>query len=170
MSQVNDQFDREELERYRSDLLTYALARVKDRALAEDLVQESYVRLLAKDNPGQIDCLKGYLLRTIYNLSIDHFRSQKIRLMSTDGEAEIEQASGSEGSPEQWLSERELRARFESAYEALPEKQQKIFYFRRMEGQSTEQIASKFNISRRMVQKYMAKIVLHFHSYLQDDV
>lgn len=162
-------FTRYELDDFRHDLLVYAQARVGDEALAEGLVQEAFVRYLSRSGSEPVDSPKGYLLRTVYNLSIDHFRSKRIRLAASESDMDMDKALDGEASPEQLLSESQLRARFDMAYAKLPERLQQIFYMRRMEGSSTAQIASRFNLSRRMVQKYMAQIVLHFQRYLMDD-
>ncbi len=160
-------FTRHELEEFRRDLMLYAQARVGDKALAEDLVQEAFVRYFSRSGSEPVSSPKGYLIRTVYNLSIDHFRSKQIRLAAVA--SETDKPPDGETSPEQLISESQLQAKFDQAYTALPERQQQIFYMRRMEGHSTAQIASRFNLSRRMVQKYMAQIVLHFQRYLMDD-
>jgi RNA polymerase sigma-70 factor (sigma-E family) len=57
-----------------------------DRALAEDLVQEAFVRLYGKfrdlRNP---DAFEGYLRRTVVNLARSHFRHRKVERKYLEG-------------------------------------------------------------------------------------
>ena len=106
-----------------------------DRALAEDLVQEAFVRLAGRlmhlRDPGAFD---AYLRRTIVNLSNSHFRRKKVErayLERIGGAAEGHVAGGSvrplEDREELWramgsLSQRQRAAVVLRFYEDLSER------------------------------------------------
>lgn len=153
----------------RADIYAFCMARVKDKNLAEDIVQETCVRYLKVLQGGHIENPRGYIFRIAFNLTINHFRRKKIRVIDADVEMDEAKIPGTEVSPEEWLRYKQCRDRFNTLFDDLSDKQQKIFYLRRMEGLTTAEIGQKYNISRRMVQKYMAQIIKHFHKGLSDE-
>lgn len=150
----------------RDDLYAFCFSRVKERELAEEITQETYLRYLKASDESEIDNPRGYIFRIAFNLTINHFRKQKIRVIETAVDMDEEKTPGREVSPEEWLRYKQFRDRFNKLFGDLSQRQQKIFYLRRMEGLTTAEIARQQNISRRMVQKYMAQVMKHFHNGL----
>ena len=73
---------RELVRAHEAFLLANVTRLVQDRALAEDIVQETFVR--AWRNIGQLDldremAVRGWLLRVARNLAVDKFRARKAR-------------------------------------------------------------------------------------------
>lgn len=63
---------------YGGEALRLAYLMTGDRALAEDVAQEAFVRLLrAFHNLRDPDAFRAYLLRTVTNLTNSHFRKSK---------------------------------------------------------------------------------------------
>ena len=58
-----------------SPLLNYARRLAPNHDMAEDLVQEAFVRLHAQTTP--LRSPKSWLYRTVHNLALNHLRSQK---------------------------------------------------------------------------------------------
>jgi RNA polymerase sigma-70 factor (sigma-E family) len=122
--------------RHADDAVRLAYLLTGDRALAEDLVQDAFVRLVGRlvhlRDPGAFD---GYLKRTVVNLSNSHFRRKKVE------RAYLERAGGAIGTQQgQWsdrsvedrdalwralgrLSGRQRAALVLRFYEDLPERQ-----------------------------------------------
>jgi len=153
----------------RADIYAFCIARVKDHYLAEEIVQETCVRYLKAWQEGDIENPRGYVFRIAFNLTINHFRKKKIRAIDADMEMDEAKIPGAEVSPEEWLRYKQFRDRFNDLFDDLSDRQQKIFYLRRMEDLTTAEIGQKYNISRRMVQKYMAQIMKHFHKGLSGE-
>jgi len=153
----------------RADIYAFCIARVKDHYLAEEIVQETCVRYLKAWQEGDIENPRGYVFRIAFNLTINHFRKKKIRAIDADMEMDEAKIPGAEVSPEEWLRYKQFRDRFNDLFDDLSDRQQKIFYLRRMEGLTTAEIGQKYNISRRMVQKYMAQVMKHFHKGLSGE-
>src|SRR5262245_61798433 len=63
----------------RTELLRFLAARLGDRAVAEDVYQELYVRLRQSDLPAGVDSPRGFIYRTAYNLANEHTRATRRR-------------------------------------------------------------------------------------------
>jgi RNA polymerase sigma-70 factor (ECF subfamily) len=89
-----------------------------DRQLAEDLVQETYVRVLSRPRLIRREDDLGYLVRALRNTWYDHLRSERGRRAATaetpEGPAEL---PGRAGDPHQALEAGEVL----SALADLPE-------------------------------------------------
>jgi RNA polymerase sigma-70 factor (ECF subfamily) len=64
---------------HRSHLLDVARSLCGSRQLAEDLVQETYARVLAKPRPLREDAPFPYLVRSLRNVAKDHWRTERRR-------------------------------------------------------------------------------------------
>ena len=105
--------------------LLYALSLCRDRRLAEDLVQEAFLRAY-QDLPDEIPSFRYWLMRVLRNLLIDYHRRQKFL---SSGEVP-EQAD--DGTPERALLQREDVLALYRAMAKLTEPDREIlslFYF-----------------------------------------
>jgi len=68
------------------NLRAYLRSLVSDRALVDDLMQDSYFRLLKADLPISMDAIhrKNYLYRIATNLVRDHRRSRRLEQLSEE--------------------------------------------------------------------------------------
>src|SRR3954451_21087337 len=64
---------------HRSRLVDVALSICGSRTLAEDLVQETYARVLAKPRPLREGAAFPYLVRSLRNVAKDHWRTEQRR-------------------------------------------------------------------------------------------
>src|SRR6266536_2646898 len=97
--------------RHADDAVRLAYLLTGERALAEDLVQDAFVRLAGRlahlRDPGAFE---AYLRRTVVNLANSHFRRRRVE------RAYLERARGAIGSPQ--LSDRSFEDR-EDLWQAL---------------------------------------------------
>jgi RNA polymerase sigma-70 factor (ECF subfamily) len=87
-------------------LFRAACAMCGSRALAEELVQETYVKVLAKPRIIRRDDDLGYLVKALRNTWYSHLRDQKVAREATDsGVEDVDQLSspGSAGDPQRAL-------------------------------------------------------------------
>ena len=64
--------------KYQKDLLAYAFYLTKSKEKAEDLLQDTYIRIFSKErNLAEIKSLKSYLMTIMYNIHIDSMRKKK---------------------------------------------------------------------------------------------
>jgi RNA polymerase sigma factor (sigma-70 family) len=64
---------------YQKDLKAYAYRLSKNTIDAEDLVQDTYVRIYSRTNFDLIHNVKSYLMSMMHNIYIDNTRRKKLR-------------------------------------------------------------------------------------------
>src|SRR5947209_8237262 len=96
-------------ERYESRLFGFLVARIGNRADAEDLFHESFLRTLRSgarlDRDG---AFRTYVFRVARNLALNHKRSERrgARAMERIGEDDVAAALGARGAPAMTAHER----------------------------------------------------------------
>ncbi|MDE0560742.1 RNA polymerase sigma factor [Algoriphagus sp. NF] len=134
----------------RGTLFRMAFLWVKDRALAEDLLQNVFEKSFQReDELEKHPNLKAWMIRSLKNEALMHFRKNG-RIISLEGEIEpSEEPKELEKGNEQLSDLMRLVAK-------LPEKQSQIFQLRESEGLTYEEIAEYLEISIEQV-----KVNLH---------
>ena len=100
------QLDPDRLGDHLDRLYRAAWALCGSREDAEDLVQETYARVLAKPRFLRRDDDLGYLLRVLHNVFVSGLRSKRARPATV--ELDEERASGDEDGPDRHVESREL--------------------------------------------------------------
>jgi len=140
---------------YYSGLVVFVQKYIPDNDIAEDIVQEFFVKLWVNRERLQITTsLKSYLFSSIKNRCIDYLRHEVIK-----GKAEkllLEQLQ--EVINEQnLLIESELREMINAAIDKLPPVCREIFIMNRFDGMKPSEIAEKKGISVRTVETHIGK-------------
>ncbi len=142
------EFERLALEQI--DLL-YRVARrlAEDPLLAEDLVQETYVRALrAKESFD----LKGYgirpwLIRILHNLHITHRKREGRQAVAlSDEQLEAVESSGDDALPIDWHSFEAMDERLVQALDDLPEEYRTVLVLWAVEDMPYQEIADALDI------------------------
>ena len=124
-----------------------------DEALAQDLMQEAFIRLWNKWSDIDPEKAKSFLFTVANNLFLDHVRHQKVVLKFQDSPRQERSAKD----PQFELEEKEFKAQLEKAISDLPEGSREVFLMNRIESLSYKQIAEKLSISVKAVEKRMSK-------------
>lgn len=134
---------------HRADLVKYASAILGDRAHAEDVVQEAYLRFsdAARDRP--LGEPVNYLYRIVRNLSLDvHRRLGRERAMQVQGgEGERAAVADPVASPEAVAVGREEIRLMNKALDELPARTRRALEMHRFGGLSFKAIAEELGIS-----------------------
>ncbi|WP_148044212.1 RNA polymerase sigma factor [Sinomicrobium pectinilyticum] len=148
-------------------LVAYICQYTQDRSEAEDIAQNSFVKLWEKRRELRIHTsLKSYLYSTAYNLFIDKYRQMKKTndyLENLKEEALYEMSGQSET---ELMRQLEL---LESAIEELPPKCRNIFILNKKEGFTYKEVAEKLNISVKTVETQMRIAMIKLRERLKDN-
>jgi RNA polymerase sigma factor (sigma-70 family) len=118
----------------------------------DDVVQESYARLLRARETGSIACPRAFLFVTARNLALNHLRH--LRHERPEGLAELD-ASGvldeSAAIPETVARAEDIQLLIR-AIQSLPDRCRQIVTLRKIYGQSQKEIARQLEISEHTVE------------------
>ncbi|MGS2761328.1 RNA polymerase sigma-70 factor [Sinomicrobium sp. M5D2P9] len=152
---------------YYIPLVAYIMQYTGDRSEAEDIAQNSFVKLWEKREGLRIrTSLKSYLYSTAYNLFIDKYWQNKKTndyVESLKEEALYEISNQSEA---EWMRQLEM---LEKTIEGLPPKCRRIFILNKKEGFSYKEVAEKLNISVKTVEAQMRIAMIKLRERLKDN-
>lgn len=130
-------------------LFRLALRITFDRAEAEDVVQDTMIRVWNKrEEWTQFGSIEAYCLTVAKNLAID--RSQKKEAQNVELTPEMEEESEISG-PYDQLVNNERMSIIHRLINELPEKQRLIMQLRDIEGESYKEIAKILNLTEKQV-------------------
>lgn len=139
-------------------LLRFAQSLVRDAAMAEDLVQESFVRLWDRRDTFVPDQpLRAYLYRTVRNLSLNHLRDDQTRQRLLDDVTISASAAVPRSTlgPHDALAAQELGAELTRLIDRLPPRQREALTLSRLEGLSHDEVASVMGCAPRTVNNHL---------------
>jgi RNA polymerase sigma-70 factor (ECF subfamily) len=156
---------------------------VRDRAAAEDLAQETFVKVLnALDSYRPEYRFSSWIFKIANNAAIDHLRRRELDTLSLDGapdavtasevEATALQAADRGPSPLAELESRELGTAIEQAVARLRPDYRACILLRHVEGRAYEEIAEALDLPLGTVKTYIhrARIELREHlAHLKDE-
>ncbi|MQA89864.1 MAG: sigma-70 family RNA polymerase sigma factor [Gemmatimonas sp.] len=157
---------RELLDRYQRPVFSLVYRMVRDRELAEDLAQETFVKVfnrLESYNPKYK--FSSWIFKIASNLAIDTLRKKGLDTISLDGSrnartseevesSRIAVASGDE-SPEELLEAKELGEEIETAIARLRPEYRTAILLRHVEGRPYEEIAEIMEVPLGTVKTYI---------------
>lgn len=148
-------------------LTGYFRRRVRDDAEVQDLVQEVFARVVARDSGTPIEHLDGYLVKTAASVVADRARQRTAR--RADGHIGFDpDLHGSvDFDPERVLSGKQELDAAAAALLGLPERTRTIFILRRLEGYRYREIADHMGISVSAVEKHLVRALHHLSSEME---
>jgi RNA polymerase sigma-70 factor, ECF subfamily len=157
---------RELLRRYERAVFSLIFRMVRDRELAEDLAQETFVKVLNHIDRYRAEFkFSSWLFTIANNITIDHLRKKQLDTVSIDGSrfaataAEAESTSISvasdDESPLEELESRELGSAIERAIAKLRPEYRACIMLRHVEDRSYEEIAATLDLPLGTVKTYI---------------
>lgn len=148
----NAAFD-ELLQRHQNRIFTYIVNIVKDKDIADDLFQETFVKVIVTINQGRYTengKFLAWIMRIAHNLIIDHYRQEKqLAQVSSDNE-EIDilnRKELSEDTIEDTLVRHQILKDVRSLVDALPDLQREVLEMRYYMNLSFKEIAEATGVS-----------------------
>lgn len=141
------------LRRHQSKLFSYILRIVKNRDIADDIFQETFVKIIMTLKQGRYaesGKFGAWLTRIAHNLIIDHFRQEKSEnSISTDDEEVnlLNRRDLCDENNEDLMVNDQIRTDVRRIIEALPEAQREVLMMRYYSDMSFKEIADATGVS-----------------------
>jgi RNA polymerase sigma-70 factor (ECF subfamily) len=147
-------------------LRAYLRARYPDLTDPDDVVQETFVRVLRVKQGGEVRSARSLLFVTARNVAVDAFRRKLATpvaaLANLEALAVVEEKAGAGDASGR---EREL-ALLDEAIRALPARCREIIMLKKIHGLSYEEIARRLGISRHTISAQITIGVTKCRDYL----
>jgi RNA polymerase sigma-70 factor (ECF subfamily) len=124
--------------RHRGPLYRFILRSMRERAAAEELFQEAWIRVIeARGRYAPSARFTTWLYTIAHNLLVDHWRRKGLTLVELDPEAAV-----APDNPARQAEARESLARLMHALEQLPHAQREVFLLHEEAGLTVAEIAA----------------------------
>lgn len=138
--------------RHEEKIFTYILSAVKCRELAEDIFQDTFIKVINTLRSGGYQDegkFPQWVMRIANNLKIDHFRkAQRLPAYESNGDFDIFDTLGIEDpSIEQKMIQEQVYADIQGLLQYLPEEQREVLEMRIYHDISFKEIAELTNVS-----------------------
>ena len=140
------------LKRYKSKVYSKIMMYVRDRAVAEDIFQDTFVRAihaLKEGNYNEEGKFSAWILRIAHNLCIDYFRNVKKMPMTRERDEynPFDFISSEQRTSEEDRMKREVKSDMKKLLNMLPDEQKEIVMMRLHYDMSFKEIADQLDIS-----------------------
>ncbi len=159
---------RELFSKYHQSLFNFVLYRLKDEVIADDIVQETFLRVWNHRNSIKPNrSFFSYIAKISNNLCMDYFRHENVKLRHKE---HIPQPTYSDvDNPAMKYESKILEDKIHSIVnDSLPEKCREIFILSRVNGMANQDIAELLDVSRRTVENQLYRALKVLRSKLKD--
>lgn len=140
------------IHRHKEKLFTSIILLVRDQYLAEDIFQETFIKIIDTIRSGKYTEKGKFLpwaVRIAHNLCVDHFRRIKRTpvIRTSDNRDIFNVLSFSDPGAEQLMMTRQSHESVRKMLEMLPTEQREVIILRHYGGQSFKEIADQTGVS-----------------------
>lgn len=147
----------EEVQPHESSLRSWLRGLFPSLSDMDDLVQESYVRLIRAHEAGKVARAKAYLFATARNVALDIFRRRKIVSIEAVGDMADSTVLDDRPGVADAVSRQQELALLAEAVGELPARCRQTLTLRLLYGLSHKEIAAELGISEHTVKAQLAK-------------
>ncbi len=140
-------------DQYYESIRSFAYYKTSDVDLADDIVQEVFLKLWTNRNDIKSDTVKSLLYTIAANTIKNHFKHQKVvySFQKEDNSNEFSDEADSN------LRQEELNRKLQDALAEIPEKSREVFLMNRIEGLTYADIAERLGLSVKAIEKRMSE-------------
>jgi RNA polymerase sigma factor (sigma-70 family) len=146
---------------HQAELHAYLTRHLRDRDLASDLTQDTFVRFAQQRPQATVADGRSYLYRIARNLAIDYVRRVSRRRTDVTEHYDLADIPDHLPNAEEVIDTRQRLDRLRSIIQELPERTRQIFVLHRIEELTYGEVAAMLGISESSVQKHLAKALQH---------
>ncbi len=127
----------------------------------DDIVQETYAKILSLDSVDGIRNPRAYAYQIAHSILVSQVRRSRVVSIRATGDVERLGVAAPDPSPERQLADRDELRELARAIASMPRKCRIVFTLRRIEGLDHQEIARRLRISRKTVEKRMTQGLRH---------
>jgi len=141
------------IQRHKGRVFSYILLIVKKQELAEDIFQETFIKVIRSLKRGKYTengKFVSWVLRISHNLIIDHFRKEKLKGIVSNDSLDIDIFNSqkfSEDTIEDQMVNTQILSEVKDLIQELPEDQQQVIVMRHYLDLSFKEIAEQTDVS-----------------------
>ncbi len=152
--------------KYYQAMCHFANQFLTDREVAEEIVQEMFVKIWEKRQVLNIESsVKHYLFRSVRNHCLNQIQHEKIKKQYAQ---KVKESAILEVNPDDYFLEIDLVKRIEKSINSLPPKRREIFRLSREQGMKYKEIAETLDISVKTVEAQMGLALKYLRDELKD--
>ncbi len=164
------------INRYKNKVYTYILITVKNKTVAEDIFQETFIKVLnsiKNDKYKHDGKFVSWVMRIAHNLIIDYFRKNKqmntVSNVQQDGDLDLfNNKKFSEDTIEDSIIDNQIKDTIRKLIGLLPEDQQEVILLRHYKGLSFKEIAEVTNVSINTALGRMRYAILNLRKLVEE--
>ncbi|RME67122.1 MAG: RNA polymerase sigma factor [Alphaproteobacteria bacterium] len=146
---------------HQPSLKAMLIERLGSEADADEVLQETYIRVSTLDDPSAIDNPRAYVFRIATNLGIDRGRElTRRRALFVHDDGVAQSVPSDQPSPEQVAINRTRLRLIHEALLELPAKCRQAFLLSRRDGLTYKEIGARLGVSDNMVKKYLVRALV----------
>lgn len=148
-------------------LFDFASKITKSETIAEDILQDVFIKLWEKKSRIEGVNIEAYLFRLVRNECVDYIKRFKLvseKEMELSAAIKLEELYRIDFVRDEpyLLIHEELKIEIEKTIESLPEKCKEVFMLSKMEGLKNREIAEKLQINIKNVERHLARAMKTF--------
>lgn len=149
-------------DQYYESIRSFAYYKTSDVDLADDIVQEVFIKLWTNRDIVKDETVKALLYTIATNTINNHFKHQKVVY-------NFQKQDSPNNSPDEadsQLRQDELNRKLQEALASVPEKAREVFLMNRIEGLTYTDIAERLGLSVKAIEKRMSEALSVLRSHI----
>ncbi|MCQ2252172.1 MAG: sigma-70 family RNA polymerase sigma factor [Bacteroidales bacterium] len=161
-------------QRHKSKVFTYIMLNVKDRELAEDIFQETFIKVIKSLRKGKYmekGIFLSWVVRISHNLIIDHYRREKHLKMTSTDQTEMDLFNSrkfSESNVEDRMVQNRIEYEVRQLINELPDDQKEVILLRHYGDMSFKEIADQTGVSINTALGRMRYALINLRKMIED--
>lgn len=156
-------------------LYDFARKITKDEAVAEDILQDVFLKLWKKKDQVEGENIEAYLFRMVRNQCLDYIQLVKVvsaKTIELETDCKYEELYRIDFVRDEpyLLIHEELKLEIEKTIESLPARCREVFILSRVDGLKNREIAEKLQINIKNVERHLARAVKTFRERFRGEI
>jgi len=151
---------------YFDDVRRYVLYRSGNEEIANDIAQDTFLRIWEKQMTIEPKTIKGLLFKIAGDLFVSQYRRKQVAFNFFSAF----QPNNKSLTPEDEINFQELINAYDTALKSMPEKQRTVFLMNRIDELKYKEIADQLGLSVKAIEKRMSLALEHLRTQLKDKI